>query len=73
MKNFTLPDGFKEVNKKEFFNCMNQKNVHPYPEKYRTEWRYTNSRSIVGYSFPGYLCADEKGKYTSKNFYTLNK
>ena len=65
------PAGFAEVSPEAFFANIGPRNIHPRPEKTRSEWVDQSTRALIGISTPGYLCQDEHGVHTAERHYYL--
>lgn len=48
---------FVQVTKAQFFAAVGPMDVHPRPERDRSEWVHQPSRSVVGKTTPGYIGA----------------
>lgn len=60
----------KPVTKSEFFNHVQNMDVHPRCEPMRTVWE-TRQRRVVGVSELGYLCRDRAGNYVADSSYFI--
>ncbi|RVT90743.1 hypothetical protein EOD42_23360 [Rhodovarius crocodyli] len=48
-------DGMRLVSKDEFFTTVGALNVHPRSlETFRSTWEASNTRKVLGYSYPGW-------------------
>lgn len=52
----TIPTGMIEVPKTEFFARLmaEKRNIHPSPERHRTDWMLVNTRTRWGWGSQGY-------------------
>lgn len=63
---------FVRVEREQFFATIDPLNVHPRAEREASYWE-TPRRDLIGISTPGYLMADETGRYQSSKTYYLRK
>lgn len=64
---YTVPDGFREVSKDDFYAFIGKRDIMPFPERLATFWRDQRTQHIVGWSWPGYLREWANGDHAGIN------